>query len=421
MSTINTHKKCVCQDTQDHFLSRAFESLDLDQAQRALLLASFRETRVNIPLRVNTDGTDRLKTFMGYRVQHNQARGPFKGGLRFHPDVNLGEVRALAQLMTWKTALIGIPFGGAKGGIAVDPLSLSSRALETLSKRFCQKMGPIIGDHVDIPAPDMGTGPQVMAWLLEEYSKNHGFSPAIVTGKPLELGGSEGRLEATGYGVAYLADKAARRLGHGPETRRVVVQGFGNVGAHAALRLAELGYCVVGISDITGGFYKESGIDVQKAMMHVSETHSLKGLPDCEGIDNETLLTLPCDILIPAALEGTVTCDNADKIQAKLIVEAANMPLTHGADEQLRARDIAIVPDLLANSGGVLVSYYEWVQNLQEFPWMRETVLRRLEERMAEVYTRVAALAKEKQVDLRTAAYELAITRVNRAVELRGF
>jgi len=414
-------KKCVCQDAQHHFFTRAFDGLNLNESQRALLLSSFRETQVSIPVLIHRDGKEQLKTFTGYRVQHNHARGPFKGGLRFHPEVNLGEVRALAQLMTWKTALVDIPFGGAKGGISVDPASLSLSELETISKRFCQKMAPIIGIHVDIPAPDVGTGPQVMAWMLEEYSKSNGFSKAVVTGKPIELGGSAGRLEATGHGVAHLTHKAASQKGLVPKETKIVIQGFGNVGSHTARHLARLGYCIVGLSDVTGGFYAEKGIDIEKAVSHVSERTSLKGLPGCETISNENLLKLPCDILIPAALEATITCDNAGEIQAQLIVEAANMPLTHGADTELRNRGINIVPDLLANVGGVLVSYYEWVQNLQEFPWMRETVLRRLEERLSDVYAKVSHLAKEKQVDLRTAAYEIAIERVNRASTLRGF
>ncbi len=414
-------KKCICQETQRHFLGRAFDRLKLKGAQRELLLSSFRETRITVPVTLRHNGENTLHTFQGYRVQHNHARGPFKGGLRFHPDVNMGETQALAQLMTWKTALVNVPFGGAKGGIAVDPKKLNATELEELSKRFCQKMAPIIGVHDDIPAPDIGTNPQVMAWMLDEYSKTHGFRTAVVTGKPVELGGCAGRLEATGHGVAHLADRAAADMSLTPQQSRVVVQGFGNVGSHAAIALASQGYKVVALSGSRGGVYAEAGIDISLALAHTRETGALTGLAGTLPVSNAELLELPCEILVPAALEATITCDNADAIQAKLIVEAANMPVTHLADDQLRQRGIVIVPDLLANVGGVLASYYEWVQNLQQFPWERELVLSRLEKRLSHTYENVRDLAKKNQVDMRTAAYELAIKRVDRAVRLRGF
>ncbi|HEB63758.1 MAG TPA: glutamate dehydrogenase [Gammaproteobacteria bacterium] len=414
-------KKCICQETQRHFLNLAFDRLKLKGTQRELLLSSFRETRVTVPVTLRHNGENTLHTFQGYRVQHNHARGPFKGGLRFHPDVNMGEIEALAQLMTWKTALVDIPFGGAKGGIAVDPGQLSETELEELSKRFCQKMAPIIGVHDDIPAPDIGTNPQVMAWILDEYSKSHGYRTAVVTGKPVELGGCAGRLEATGHGVAFLTDKAAAEMSLTPENSRVVIQGFGNVGSHAAITLANKGYKIIAISDVHGGVYCEDGIDISLALAHLHETDALAGLAGTLPVSNAELLELPCEILVPAALEATLTCDNADAIQAKLVVEAANMPVTHRANDQLKQRGITIVPDLLANVGGVLVSYYEWVQNLQQFPWERQLVLSRLEKRLSNTYDAVRDLAQEQQVDLRTAAYELAIKRVERAVRLRGF
>ncbi len=414
-------KKCICQETQRHFLDSAFNRLNLKEAQRELLLSSFRETQVTLPVTLHRNGESCLHTFQGYRVQHNHARGPFKGGLRFHPDVNLGEVRALAQLMTWKTALVDIPFGGAKGGIAVDPQQLSDTEREALSRHFCQKMAPIIGVHDDIPAPDIGTNPQVMAWMLDEYSKNHGYQTAIVTGKPLELGGSAGRLEATGHGVAYLAHKATEAMSLTPTQSRVVIQGFGNVGSHAAIALANKGYKIIALSDVNGGVINEAGISIDHALVHVAENGTLIGLSGTLPISNADLLELPCEILIPAALEATITCDNAEAIQARLIVEAANMPITHRAEDQLKQRGVVIVPDLLANVGGVLVSYYEWVQNLQQFPWERETVLNRLESRLSYTYDAVAMLANQQQIDLRGAAYELAIRRVDQAVRLRGF
>ncbi len=417
------HKYCQCQETQNHFLQRAFEALQLEAAQRELLLTAFRETSVSIPLRPHRNGDDdgELHTFIGYRVQHNHARGPFKGGLRFHPSVNLGEIRALAQLMTWKTALVDIPFGGAKGGIAVDTTRLSQHALEILTKRFVQKMEPVLGVHQDIPAPDVGTNPQVMAWILEEYSKSHGYTPAIVTGKPLELGGSAGRLEATGYGVAFLTGKAAHDISLPIKNASVVIQGFGNVGFHTAQRLAAMGARIIALSDARGGIFCETGIDIGQAQRHVADSDWLEGLPGTEPVSNAELLELPCDILIPAAVEGTINCDNAGAIQARLVMEAANIPVTHLADTTLRERGIMVVPDLLANVGGVLASYYEWVQNLQEFPWEHDTVTQCLEQRLGRVYGQVRDLAQQRGTDLRTAAYELAIGRVNRAIALRGF
>lgn len=414
-------ERCVCQEIQGYFLDRAFDRLELKGPRRDLLLSSFRETQITVPVTLRHNGENVLHTFQGYRVQHNHARGPFKGGLRFHPDVNLGETRALAQLMTWKTALVDIPFGGAKGGIAVAPEQLNDTEREELTKRFCQKMAPIIGVHDDIPAPDIGTNPQVMAWILDEYSKSHGFRTGVVTGKPVELGGSAGRLEATGHGVAHLAHKVARQLSLDPAQSRVAIQGFGNVGSHAAIAMANLGFRIVALSDVHGGVFAEQGIPIDRALAHVRETGSLSGLDGTSPITNAELLELPCEILIPAALEGTITSDNAANVRAGIIVEAANMPVTHEADQQLQQRGVVIVPDLLANAGGVLASYYEWVQNLQQFPWERETVLRRLEERLSLTCDTVQELAREREIDMRTAAYELAISRVDHAIQLRGF
>jgi glutamate dehydrogenase (NAD(P)+) len=414
------HTCCQCQDTQSHFLQRAFESLHLEAAQRKLLLSPFRETTVSIPLRLRGSDGGELHTYLGYRVQHNQARGPFKGGLRFHPSVNLGEIRALAQLMTWKTALVDVPFGGAKGGIAVDTHQLSQHELETLTKRFVQKMGSVFGVNHDIPAPDVGTNPQVMAWILDEYSKTHGHTPAIVTGKPIELGGSAGRLEATGHGVAFLTGRMAADLAQPIADASVAIQGFGNVGSHTARRLAAMGARVIALSDVNAGVVCDTGIDIERARRQVAETGRLEGLPGTEPISNAELLELPCDILIPAAIEGTINCDNAEAVKARLVVEAANTPVTHKADKTLQERGISLVPDLLANAGGVLASYYEWVQNRQEFPWERDTVLQRLEQRLGQVYEQVREHSRQRHTDLRTAAYELAIGRVSQAIALRG-
>ncbi len=414
-------KRCFCTENQEHFLQRSFDNLELDGAQRQLLLHSFREVTVQIPLKSMVGGREVLRTFSGYRVQHNHARGPFKGGLRYHPEVNLDEIRALAQLMTWKTALVEIPFGGAKGGIAVDPATLTKDELEILTKRFTQKMAPVLGEYQDIPAPDVNTNPQVMAWIFEEYSKTHGHTPAIVTGKPIELGGSPGRLEATGYGVAFITGLACRDAGLPIAGAQVVIQGFGNVGSHAALRLAEMGARIIGLSDVHGGVFASEGIDVKAAVAYSAKNGRLEGLPGCRGITNQELLELPCEVLIPAALEGTIDCDNEPYIRAKLIVEAANLPVTHAADRRLRERGVTIVPGILANAGGVVASYFEWVQNIQQFPWERQTVIGRMEERLAAAYRTVREAAREGRVDMRTAAYDLSVRRVLRAIELRGF
>jgi len=414
--------RCNCQDNQAHFLGRTFDHLGLDDDQRQLLLHAFREVTMQIPLRVATKTGVALRTFAAYRVQHNHARGPFKGGLRYHVGVNLGEVRALAQLMTWKSALVDIPFGGAKGGIALDPSQLCSDNLETLTKRFTQKLSPMIGVHQDIMAPDVNTNPQIMAWVFEEYSKVHGYTPAIVTGKPLELGGSPGRLEATGHGVAYITQRACESRSIPLENARVVIQGFGNVGSHAALRLSALGAKVIALSDIDGGVVADTGIDVSAAVRHVQEAGRLQGLTGADPLTNEQLLALPCDVLIPAAMDGVINCDNEPQVKASIVVEAANMPITHGADDALHNRGVLVVPDILTNAGGVIASYFEWAQNIQQFPWPRELVLGRLEERLGIAYERVvAAAAQSHSHNLRPAAYDQAVSVVLRAIQLRGF
>jgi glutamate dehydrogenase (NAD(P)+) len=326
--------------------------------------------------------------------------------------------------MTWKSALVDIPFGGAKGGIAVDPAGLRPSELETLTKRFTQKLAPLIGPMQDILAPDVNTNPQVMAWIFEEYSKTHGYSPAIVTGKPLELGGASGRLEATGHGVAWIAAHACRENGIALEGARVVIQGFGNVGSFAARRLSELGVRVIAVSDVNDGVHHEKGIDVAAALGHVGEAGRLEGLGGAERIDNAELLELPCDVLIPAALDGTIDCDNEGRIRAPLIIEAANMPVTHGADRALADRGVTIVPDILANAGGVTASYFEWVQNLQQHRWEPGVLLKRLEKMLSSAFdaTQLVRRSQSKRsLELRGPAYELAVQRVVRAIELRGF
>lgn len=335
--------------------------------------------------------------------------------------MKLEEIRALAQLMTWKTALVDIPFGGAKGGIAVDPDLLTIHELETLTKRFTQKMAAVLGEDQDIPAPDVNTNAQHMAWIFEEYSKLHGHHPAVVTGKPVELGGSLGREEATGHGVAEIAARAARDLGIDASSARVVVQGFGNVGSHAARRLSEIGARIVAVSDVHGGVIREAGLDIRAAIAHVRQAGRLEGLVGTEPIDNDELLALPCDILIPAALEAAIHCGNVDDVRATLVVEGANMPITHMADDHLQDAGIAVIPDLLANAGGVTASYYEWVQNIQRFPWGRDTVFLRLNECLLRAYESVHQAAESERISMRTAAYEQAVQRTLRAMELRGY
>ena len=419
MKTSTERLECCCTHNQETFLGHAFDRLGLNEAQRQLLLHSFREITVQIPL--ESDDPASCRTFTGYRVQHNHARGPFKGGLRYHPSVQLDEIRALAQLMTWKTALVDIPFGGAKGGITVDPSGLQRHELETLTKRFTQKMAPVLGEHQDIPAPDVNTNAQHMAWIFEEYSKLCGHRPAVVTGKPIELGGSLGREEATGHGVAEIAVRAARDHGLDISSARVVIQGFGNVGSHAARRLTEIGARVIAVSDVYGGVLCESGLDVPNATAHVEQTGRLEGLEGTEPMSNDELLALPCEILIPAALEAAIHCGNVDDVHARLVVEAANMPVTHMADAHLQDAGVTIVPDLLANAGGVTVSYFEWVQNIQQFPWTRDSVLARLDDRLSRAYDSVRSAAQANEISMRTAAYEQAVQRTLHAIELRGY
>ncbi|HHO50278.1 MAG TPA: glutamate dehydrogenase [Deltaproteobacteria bacterium] len=414
------HPEERCHSDQRAFLSRVFDRLGLDRAARTLLTNSFREVTVQVPVRVQRGGRAVLETFEGYRVQHNHARGPFKGGLRFHPDVDIVEVRALAQLMTWKTSLVDIPFGGAKGGIAVDPGRLTGDELETLTKRFTQKLMPIIGPMRDIPAPDVNTSPQIMAWIFEEYSKTHDYAPAVVTGKPVELGGARGRLEATGHGVAFITALACRDRGLAVADARVAIQGFGNVGSHTARRLSELGARVVAISDVHGGVYRGDGLDVAAAIKHVAQTGRLQGLAGAEPIDNAQLLALPCDVLIPAALGGAINEDNEADVQASVVVEAANMPVTHGADDALGERGITVVPDILANAGGVIASYFEWVQDIQQLGWEESELLGRMEALLERAWAATVSAAGGGS-GLRTSAYEIAVERVLHAIELRGF
>ncbi len=398
--------------------SVAADLLALKRGVREFLMQPKRELTVNFPVKME-DGS--VRVFTGYRIHHSTVLGPTKGGIRYHPDVSLNEVRALAMLMTWKCAVVGLPYGGAKGGVVCNPKELSHEELERLTRRYATEIGILIGPESDIPAPDVGTTPQVMAWIMDTYSMHHGYSvPAVVTGKPIAIGGSAGRIEATGRGVTIVAREAARHLGMSLAGARVVVQGFGNVGSIAAQLLHEQGCRIVGVSDSSGGVYAEKGIDPRDLLRHKEQTGSVVGYRGSDAVTNDDLLELPCEILVPSALEGQITKDNASRIQARMIVEGANGPVTPEADEILRERKVFIVPDILANAGGVIVSYFEWVQDLQSFFWSEEEINERLERIMVRSFRDVLAASQEKKVDMRTGALVRAVGRVADALMTRG-
>ncbi|MBI3837195.1 MAG: glutamate dehydrogenase [Planctomycetia bacterium] len=400
------------------YFDRAADRMDLSENMRQLLLTAKREVSVQIAIELDNG---EIATMIGYRVQHDDARGPMKGGLRYHPEVDLSEVRSLASLMTWKTALVDIPFGGAKGGIAVDPAKVSVRELERITRKFVDGIHDVIGPDIDIPAPDMGTNAEVMAWIMNQYQKYHGFNPACVTGKPVELYGIPGREEATGRGVGNFAVKLLSRLGRKPAQTRVALQGFGNVGCHAAKFLSEADFRLVAVSDISGGYYRPDGVDVSKMLQYTREHQfSLHGYTEAERISNEDLLELDVELLIPAALGGVITAENASRVKAPLIIEAANQPVWPDADRVFEDRGTVVLPDILANSGGVTVSYFEWVQNRQHYQWGLNRVRQELDRVLSDSFERVWTISAERKVSLRTAAYILGIGRVGRATILGG-
>jgi glutamate dehydrogenase (NAD(P)+) len=373
---------------------------------------------VSVPVKMDSG---ELEVFTGYRVQHSTTLGPSKGGVRYHPEVDLEEVSALAMLMTWKCALMGLPYGGAKGGVRCDPTKLSRRELERLTRRYTAEVSLCIGPDRDVPAPDMGTNEQTMAWMMDTYSMQHGATvPGVVTSKPVLLGGSLGRVEATGRGVAYITERALAHRGAPLRDARLVVQGFGNVGSIAAQILREMGMRVVGVSDVYGGIHNPAGLDIPALQAHVKAGKPLGDAGAGEPVSNAELLTLPCEVLVPAALGGQLTTGNAAGVQAGVIVEGANGPTTAEADRILRERGVFIVPDVLANAGGVIVSYFEWVQDLQFFFWKENEVNSRLRDILAAAFDRTLARAEEQGVDLRTAAVMEAVSRVARATALRG-
>jgi glutamate dehydrogenase (NAD(P)+) len=408
----------VAEDIATNQFDAAADLLGLPQSMRRRLCLPFREVTVQVPVLMDNG---EVEIFIGHRVQHNGARGPTKGGIRYHPSVDLHEVRGLAQLMTWKTALLDLPFGGAKGGVEVDPRRLSERELERLTRKFTERIALALGPYRDIPAPDMGTSAQTMAWLLDEYSRKAGYSPAVVTGKPVSLGGSLGRDEATGRGVMIVMREAARDHGITWHGATAAIQGFGNVGSHLARCLADEGVLVVAVTDVDGGVYDEAGLDVAALDRYAQEHRTVGGFPDAEALDGDALWTVPCDFLVPAALGSVITKEhNAESLACRMVVEGANAPTTPIADKILAERGIPVLPDFLANAGGVVVSYFEWTQNLQQMRWELDQVRTTLERKMVAAYRDVYALSKERGVPLRTAAYALALRRVADAEELRG-
>jgi len=374
---------------------------------------------VSVPTPRDDGHTD---VFIGYRVHHNTVLGPTKGGIRYHPEVSLGEVTALAMLMSWKCALMGLPYGGAKGGVACDPNTMSQRELERMTRRYTAEVMLLIGPDLDIPAPDLGTNEQTMAWIMDTYAMTQGRTvPGVVTGKPLLVGGSAGRRDATGRGLVYALGQAARDLRLDLKGARAVVQGFGNVGSVAARLLWREGCLVVGVADARGGITNPRGIDIRELTAHVREAGTVVGFPGTEPIGNAQLLELPCEILVPAAVGGQITVENADRIHARVVAEGANGPTTPEADHILADRGVTVIPDILANAGGVVVSYFEWVQGLQYYFWRESEINTRLQELIIRAYNQVAALSRKEGVDLRTAALMLGIRRVAEGFQLRGF
>ncbi len=401
----------------EFYFNRAADHLDLSRNVRTLLLTPKREVQVQVS--IERDNGE-IATYIGYRVQHDNSRGPMKGGLRYHHEVDLDEVRSLAALMTWKTAVVNLPYGGAKGGIAVNPRDLSHRELERITRKFVDEIHDLIGPDTDIPAPDMGTNAEVMAWIMNQYSKYHGFNPACVTGKPVELYGAPGREEATGRGVGILTVKLLGRLGRRPSQTRIALQGFGNVGSHAAKFLHESDCKIVAVSDVTGGYYRADGLPIPDILHHVTKHGSLAGFTDAERITNDELLTSDVDVLIPAALGGVLHADNCRDVRAPIIIEAANAPTRPEADDWFDKQGKIVLPDILANAGGVTASYFEWVQNRQHYRWGLNRVRQELDHIMTESFEAVWETAQSRNVSLRTAAYILGISRVGRATVLGG-
>ncbi len=407
----------MLQESHRYF-HQAADVLGLSDRLRDILLTPYRVVKVEL---VIDDDDGRLQHYIGYRVQHNRARGPMKGGLRYHPSMDEDHAAALANLMTWKTAVVDVPFGGAKGGINCDPAQMSERELSAVTRRFVEHTKEVIGPTTDIPAPDVNTNAKVMGWIMDEYSKYAGFSPGVVTGKPLHLFGSEGREEATGRGVMLVLEEALKERGKGWEEIRVAVQGFGNVGANAARLIAQQGARIVAVADHMGGVSNDAGLDIDALSAWAGEHRTVKGFGGGDAFDGPQVIGWDVDVLIPAALEDAITEANVDQVKADIIVEGANGPTSPGADEALTRRGVLIVPDILANAGGVTVSYFEWAQNIQQFRWEKERVDRELGLVMRKAYAAVREVAEKEGVELRTAAFVLAIRRVGQAATSRMY
>jgi len=401
-------------------LDRVFNFMNLDEDIRCYLRTCQRELIVHFPVKMD-DGSIRM--FTGFRVHHNMVKGPTKGGIRYHPDVTLDECRALAMWMTWKCALMDLPYGGAKGGVIVDPARLSQRELEKMTRRYATEISLFIGPERDIPAPDVGTNAQIMAWIMDTYSMHRGYSiPAIVTGKPVAVGGTLGRESATGLGVTYITRAILKqRFGRSLEDATVAIQGFGNVGSWTARTMHERGARIVAVSDVRGGIYNPKGLDLRQLQRHVKETGSVVGFNGADAITNSELLELEVDILVPAALEGQITAQNAPRVRATIIAEGANGPTTPEADEILADKGVLVIPDIICNAGGVVVSYFEWVQGLQSFFWSEGEVRQQMERTLLDNLDAVIATTTRRKCDMRTAAYVIAIERIQEAMRLRGF
>jgi glutamate dehydrogenase (NAD(P)+) len=404
-------------ESANYYFDVAAQRLELRDDMQTLLKTPFREVRVEVPVRMD-DGT--IETFLGWRIQHNQARGPKKGGLRYHPEVDADEVRALASLMTWKTALIDVPFGGAKGGIACNPKLMSLGEIERMTRVFIEQIDCVIGPYEDIPAPDMNTNPQIMAWIMDAYSRKHGHTPGVVTGKPIEIGGIPGREFATGRGVEYALLEAAEEHGLDLTKCTVVIEGYGNVGSSIARFLRAHGCTILAVSDTSGGIYDTNGLDVADTIKWKHEHRQLTGYPEADAISNEALFEIECDILVPCALASSINRTNCRKIKTRVIIEGANNPTTPEADKYLYDNGVLVIPDILANSGGVCVSYFEWVNNIQRFAWTETQALERLKERMKAAYQASSQCAHREQISLREASFMVAVERVARATQLRG-
>jgi glutamate dehydrogenase (NAD(P)+) len=399
-------------------LGLAAKKLQLDSGMHKMLSQPKRSIMVSIDIRMD-DGS--VGVFNGVRVQHWDARGPFKGGIRYYPSITLEEVTALSMLMTWKCAIADIPFGGAKGGVCIDTKKMSKTELERVTRRYVSLIFEYLGPHRDIPAPDMYTDAQTMAWIMDTYSQLKGYSiPESVTGKPVEIGGSEGRTEATGRGVIHCIKQAAENNSLKLKNATVAIQGFGNVGYHAAVAAQEIGCKIIAVSDSSGGIFCPDGLNPAKVLAHKEKTSSVQNYLDCKNVTNQELLELPCDVLIPAALENQITCKNADKIKAKMVAEAANGPTTPEADKALYEKGICLIPDILANSGGVTVSYFEWVQNLTREQWPLEKVNRKLENKMTKAFNDVLAIVEKEESDMRTGALMLGVGKVANAIKTLG-